>query len=863
LNRAFVSAAILAGANAQSAPDDQPRVAAAALARADTGALLGALPPRFVPNLGQWPSGELYRVRAGALALFGERAGWAFWLSEPDATAVPPGARPGRAAARPTAGRCLALRMTFAGAQDAPVEPEGLLSGTTNYIGAGGADHAGVPGYAAVVYRSLYPGIDVRLHHGAQGLEYDVLLAPGAELRPVEVEVEGASALRVEASGCLVLTTELGEVRQPRPMTWMVRSDGGRSPVACDYVLRSPTRFGFEVHGRDPEMPLVVDPPLVYSTFLGGSLDDWPSSIVEDGNGKIIVGGETPSLDFPVRTGSLQTVHAGAADGFIVRIDPTQPPANQFEFATYLGGSGDDRVTAVAALPGGLVGIAGATTSLDLPVTAGAFQTAYAGNTDTFVGTLDARGSALVGLTYLGGTGHDSVWGMALDPGLELVVAGITTSTAFPTTANAYDRVHHGGNDAFVARLSADGTSLSYSTYLGTSGDEGLLAAAVSASGVVTLIGGTNSPAFPVTANAFDPTFSGGIGPWWGQEGTIVQLDPSKPPAQQLDYSTFLGGSGEDVLWFAEVAANGDIVVSGTTTSNDFPTTADAYSRTNSGGAFFNNDYVAGDAVVARLDPRASGQAGLVASTYLGGIDQEQGLGCALDSSGVVTIVGWTRAGSTMPTTPDAMRRAYVLNEGWMARVSRDGRQLLYGSLFGGSSHDGAWLAARHADGTASIMGGTVSFDFPTRNPAQATHGGTPGNQDGFVARLALVPAGTTRYGESSRNPSGWPTIHALDDAVLGNANFGLACSRANVNRQGVLLLGAGSLPAVPVLGIRLHVDVGGVYVALPVTSDLRGESSIRFPYPASAFGSLYAQYLWVEGAAPLTLSASDALRLN
>ncbi|MEE9127455.1 MAG: hypothetical protein V3U11_09975, partial [Planctomycetota bacterium] len=267
------------------------------------------------------------------------------------------------------------------------------------------------------------------------------------------------------------------------------------------------------------------------------------------------------------------------------------------------------------------------------------------------------------------------------------------------------------------------------------------------------------------------------------------------------------------------------------------------------------------DGYVVKLDPSKTGAQAMVFGTFLGGVGEDQGLDCVVDTSGVITVVGFTQSGSGLATTPGAFRRVYAGNEGYVLRLSSDGRQVLYSTLLGGSAGDGAWLVARHKEGIATVLGATLSSNFPTLNPLQSAFGGV---QDGFVTRVAMIPTGTTRYGSPTAGTNGWPTIHALSDATSGNTRFGLGCSRAPINKSGVLLLSARPLlPSFQVLGIKLHVDLN-MSILVPVVSNARGESSLPVTYPTGGLGStIYAQYAWLEVTNPLSLSASDALAVR
>lgn len=478
------------------------------------------------------------------MQMFLEQRGWSFWLQEARPDSLPAGAAPSRApwcAEAVPAPRAVAVRMEFVGTGAPKLIAERLLPGVTNYFVGGQAERrTDVPGYGSVLYESVYPGIDVRVREAGGHCEYDLMLAPGADLAQVRVRVTGNESMSIDASGALVLRTAVGEVHQPQPTTWVAAADGSKRPIACTYVLHGTECFGFAAPARDATLPLVVDPPILYSTYFGGSAEDVPWQIIEDANGRILVCGSTTSLNFPTTLG-LQPNSGGLRDGFLFCLDPTQPPASQRVFSTYFGGSNNETVLGITSVGGGLVAFAGRTYSTNLPVTANAFQPVHAGGVDGFLGLLDATGSTLLALTYFGGPSNDEATSVNIGPNGDLLVACNTQSTTLPTTASAYAPAHHGGAngwDGFVARFDLFLTTQLYGSYFGGSGDEWLWCWDVDTAGVMTLFGGTDSLDVPMTPGAFNTTNQGGGTAWDTNEAYVttgafglVQTIPSTQPA--------------------------------------------------------------------------------------------------------------------------------------------------------------------------------------------------------------------------------------------------------------------------------------------------------------------------------------------
>jgi hypothetical protein len=278
--------------------------------------LRARLPVAFVPNLGQWEHPARFVARIGAMTMFLEQKGWTFTLVERTAE---------KEKQDENATRGVAVRMTFAGASTPQLVAEERLPGRHNYFLGNDASkwRSDVPLYRAVRYRELYAGVDVRAREQDGHFEYDLVLQPTAEREPVEIAVEGIERMRLDAEGALVLETRLGPVRMPAPLSWEEGPSGERSLVTCRYVLRSKDRFGFEVTGRRPGWALVVDPGLVWSTFLGGGADEGAGAVVLDAQGAATVAGRTLSPDFPITTGAFDTTHNGSYDAFVTRLTPT------------------------------------------------------------------------------------------------------------------------------------------------------------------------------------------------------------------------------------------------------------------------------------------------------------------------------------------------------------------------------------------------------------------------------------------------------------------------------------------------------------------------------------------------------------
>jgi Beta-propeller repeat len=690
---------------------------AAAAAEACVSEAYGTLPLHFEENRGQTHEDVRFLARGPGYSLFLTATDAVLTLIKPESIARKPAAR-GRSGRGPATGTV--LRMTFADANPAP-RVAGLeeLPGKANYfIGNDAAKwRTSVPTYAKVHYREVYPGIDLVYYGKQRQLEYDFVVRPGADLSAIALHLTGADKVEVDVQGDLVMHTAAGPMRQRKPLIYQ-EVGGVRKEIQGGYVLKGKHQVGFRVAAHDASQPLVIDPVLVYSTYLGGSGEDRSPAIAVDADGNAYVTGMTFSPDFPTTAGAFQTSFGdGSFHAFVTKLNPT---GSALVYSTYLGGSGAEAGYGIAVDPAGNAFVTGNTNSSNFPTTTTAAQTTYGGGLccDAFVTQLDAAGSALVYSTYLGGSGDDEGNAIAVDPAGNAYVTGLTSSTDFPTTAGAFQTTLAGGFDAFVTKLNPAGSvSLVYSTYLGSGGGSGI---AADASGNAYVTGSTDSTNFPTTKGAFQTIYGGGI-----SDGFVTKLDPT---GAVLVYSTYLGGSGEDGSSAIAVDADGSAYMTGGTFSPDFPTTMGAFQTIYGGGS--------SDAFVTKLDPSGSA---LVYSTNLGGSGGEEGHGIAVDSAGNAFVAGNTNS-SNFPTTVTAFQTTYgggACCDAFVTKLDAAGSALVYSTYLGGSGNDGGSAIAVDASANAYVTGFTESGDFPTTAGVFQTSNARI--SDAFVAKITEV----------------------------------------------------------------------------------------------------------------------------
>jgi Beta-propeller repeat/CARDB len=611
------------------------------------------------------------------------------------------------------------LRMKLEGAKsDSRVSGLEALPGKANYfIGSDPAKwHTNIPTYTKVQYTGIYPGIDLVYYGHQRQLEYDLVVQPGTDPGRITLAFEGAKGMDLDPSGDLVLQTAGGELHLKKPLVYQ-EVNGARQPVAAQYVLHKPEKIaglevGVKVAAYDSKKPLIIDPVLSYSTYLGSSGDEFGNGIAVDSSGNAYITGGTSSTDFPT-VGPLQAVNSGNGDAFVAKLNAA---GTALVYSTYLGGStSNDFGNSIAVDSSGNAYLTGDTASTDFP-TVNPIQPTFGGSPygDAFVAKLNSTGSALAYSSYLGGSDQDEGYGIAVDGSGNAYVAGFTYSTDFPT-ANPIQAANAGIVDAFVAKLNAAGSALIYSTYLGGSGSDRGQGLAVDGSGNAYVTGWTNSLDFPV-ASPLQATNG-------GSDAFVSKLNAA---GSALVYSTYLGGnfSGEFGYGIA-VDGSGNAYVTGQTESNDFPTCPSSLSvcastgtplqSANAGGYNFRYN----DAFIAKVNSAGSA---LIYSTYLGGSGDDLGYGIAVDGSGNAYVTGWTNSSDFPIASP--LQTTFGGPDAFVAKLNAGGSTLSFSTYLGGSFNDSGQGIAVDGSGNAYVTGYANSPDFPTVNPLQPIYGG-------------------------------------------------------------------------------------------------------------------------------------------
>jgi hypothetical protein len=632
---------------------------------------------RFEPNRGQSDPRVAFLARGTGYWLF---------LTPQAAVVALQDSRQRPAGARSALIDTTVLRMEWIGANARPqIVGQQELPGRINYLLGSTPQQwrPGIPTYARARYREIYPGVDLDFHTDQGRLEYDFTVAPGADPGAIRIHFAGVSGLDIDAEGDLVLHTAAGDVKQLAPEVYQ-EIGGHRQRLSGRYVLVGDHEVGFEVGPYDASRTLVIDPVMVFSTFLGGIGFDTAYGVTVDDTGAVYLTGWNGSTDFPTTAGSYQSSPAG---GYVVKLDPDS-----------------DSLVYAAVIP---------TIGKDIAVDSqgNAWVTSDSDGRAGAIYKLDASGSTLLYSQTLSGGGAT---GIAVDLADNVYVVG-SPATDFAPTADAFQTTPGSGSpQAFVMKLAPSGTVV-YASYLGTGGDTAR-DVAVDAAGVAYVTGYTYSATFP-TRNAFQAQGAGSY------DGFVSAVNPQ---GTALLYSTYLGGTQQDFAEGIAVDTAGSAYVTGRTLSWDFPLADPFQPQMNSGE----------DAFVTKLAPDGSS---LVYSTFLGGgtvgSGSDEAYGIAVDAAGAAVITGRTDAPNfpvveALQPTFDGLRDVFV------AKLNAAGSGLIYATYLGGSLSDEGWSLAVDGNGGTYVVGATHSYDFPTAGPLQPTNFTSP-ESDAFVAEIS------------------------------------------------------------------------------------------------------------------------------
>lgn len=768
-------AAIGSFAKAQvTAPADLPQAARATVpvnARLNTN--YGHLPLTFEANRGQTDAQVKFVSRGKGYSAFLTAGGMVLSLRPSGVVGAP---KSSIAAARKSQPKNTVVQFKLVGAaQNAAVVGEDLQPGRVNYfLGNNPAKwHTSVPTYGQVRYKNVYPGIDLLYYGNHRQLEYDFAVSPKANAGLIKFEIQGASQLQLDEAGDLVLKTTNGDLHFEKPVVYQ-QSNSLRVPVAGGYVLEDATHVAFHVAEYDSSKPLVIDPVLLYSTYVGGSGDDDPTGIAVDSTGAVYISGFTDSSDFPLAT--LGALASDSTHVFVAKLDPT---GSNLVYADYLGGNNSDYGYALTLDSSNNVYVTGSTGSSDFPVVS-AYQAMYPGSFNGFVTKISASGASLLYSTYLGGNGSDQPAAIALDGSGDMVVGGNTTSTNFPV-ANAYQTAGAAnaggltGNYGFLTKFSADGSSLIYSTYFGGSSNQALdcggspcwpepysaiYALAVDGSGNAYVTGATNTYDFPASETAYLATNT-------TQQNATIGFVSKFSSAGALAYSTYFYESSGSLTNVNAIAVDslGSAYITGAALSDGtFPVTSSSICDPEA--QTINCSY----GFVTKFDATGST---LLYSTFLGVNNSANPVAIALDVNNDAYVLGSTS--SSTFSNVNGIETYTDGNDSLLIEIDPTGSSQLFATYLGGSGDENAAALALDAQGNIYVTGNTDSSDLPvTPSAFQQIWGG---NNDAFVmkigpasaAAVTLTPIALTYSSQAIASTSQPQTVllHNMGSAAL------------------------------------------------------------------------------------------------
>ena len=535
--------------------------------------------------------------------------------------------------------------------------------------------------------------------------------------------MRGQDGLSIDEAGNLVVQVGAEQIVQQVPVVYQ-RTASGMRLIGGHYTLKGQNRVAFELGRYDQSLPLVIDPVVVYSGFLGGEGMDTAVSVLRSTDGFLYIGGNTRSVDLSTNSDAMQVSLAGDQDMFIMKIDPSLPYPDGILTLTYLGGTGYDELRGMHVNAANILYLTGTTASTDLPMAVGAYQTEITGDKDAFlIKYVPELGTgAMLYSTFIGGDQAD--WGNAVttDADGNIYIAGQTASLNLTMAGNPVQGASGGKWDAWVAVFD-DAGNLNYCTFLGGAGDDMAKSIALRSDGAIVIAGSTSSANFPTAGQAYDYTFHG------GGDGFVAVL----VPYQGLDglvYGTYIGGSGLDDIRKIAFDDNGKLILAGYTSSTDFPIIPGAYQ-------VYNKNSV--DLFVTVLDLNAPK---LLYSSYFGGKDVDVLYNMKRTASGALLLTGYTYSTDFPVTATAAQSKIGGISDAFVLRLdlSQTGSNVLqYSSFAGGAQMDNGYDVEEDASGNFFLVGNSNSRQFPAGYDAGNLFGG-----DYNVFVLGVQPCAVT-----------------------------------------------------------------------------------------------------------------------
>ena len=649
-------------------------------------------------------------------------------------------------AVRPGAGETRSvLPVSLPGAGRLAWSGEKRLPGNTSYFLGNDRSkwRADVPQFSSVRAPSVWKGVDLVVYGRQKRLEYDFVVAPGADARTIRMRFGKSWRASVQDGGDLEITDGVARIRQEKPVAWQEVA-GKRVEVASRFRLSGDGSVGFEVGGYDRSSALVIDPVLGFAGYFGGPGNDEVVAVAAAPDGSYWLTGTTGSTIATV-TGATAylAARAGYNDIFLAQIRQNADGTPALTYFTYIGGASNDMPTAMAISPSGLIALTGVTYSTAFPTTTNAFQSTIGGGSDAFVIEFDpiqGGTAAMIFSSFFGGASSDEGTSVAFDPSGNVVAAGYTSASTLPVTGvnPGYQTTNAGGTDMFLLVVqptaAATTATLLYSSFLGGNLTDIPNAISIDSKGLIYIGGFTASASFPMVGSSYATFLRGGA------DGIFAVMDLSKAPASQLVYSTYLGGDSLDSLTGLALDGKGGVWLTGYTLSDTFPVTQNAAQATFTGYA---------DAWLAHLDLTKAGSDSLTYSTLFNGSVSSYGAfemtlpyAVVLDSQGRPMIGGYTNCLDLPSVAPLPIAQTTQGLSAFLATFDpaiSGNAGLAFSTVFGGTGSSLVSSLARDAAGNILVGGVTTTSSFPvTDGSTKASPSGAPA---GFYILVKPDPA--------------------------------------------------------------------------------------------------------------------------
>jgi hypothetical protein len=767
----------------------------------------------FIENKGQWPSDVLYLARMGGLDAWITKYGVNYTfikLEEIENTSTD------REMHLPKKfehkdyniiGHRVLMQLQNHNPEPLKEGKEKQVGYYNYFIGNDESKHVSNVGlYKQALVKEVYQGIDLRYYYDKGMLRYDYIVHPGANPSQIMFALKGSDKNYVNDKGNLVFTTRFGEVAMADLYVYQGHDN---KAVPSSFIKKGNEAWAFAIANYDSTQDLIID-PLIYSTYIGGAIQDHGRSIAIDTFGNAYIAGYTFSYDYDVTPGAFQTTNLGGAwisDAFVTKLNTT---GSALLYSTYIGGIANDKGSGIAIDASGNAYITGETISIDYVVSAGAFQSTLGGGQyeDVFVTKLNPSGTAILYSTYIGGSTNDYGYGIALDTDGNAYITG-SAGLDYDVTAGAFQTTYAGVmpfSDAFVTKLNPTGTALLYSTYIGGSGVEWAQDIAIDTSGNAYITGYTKSLDYDVTPGAFQTTNGAPFGGWY--DVFVTKLNAT---GTALLYSTYIGGSFDDYSNDIAIDASGNAYITGNSESNNYPVTPGAFQTIHSAFAV----------IVTKLN--ATGTA-LLYSTFLGGGGFDMGYSIAVDTSRNAYITG--TAGFNYNVTAGAFQ---TIPQGIynviLTKLNPTGTALYYSTYIGGNSQNFGYDMALDAIGNVYITGTTSSTDYDVSPGAFQTT--LDGDFNAFVTKLSIMHLSSATGTDSQivciNNPitniiysataASSATITGLPAGVIGNFAGGIVTISGTPTNIGIFNY------TITFTGIGAYPSVTGIITVNPVNS--------------------------------------------